>query len=148
MSFLIDTNVISELVKAKPNRNVLNWFAMIPDISLYISVLSLGEIRKGIESMPKGARKIKLQSWLEHELAAWFGDRVLTIDQAVAERWGKLQANLQRPLPIIDSLISATALHYDLALVTRNIKDFSNFDLEVINPWEFNHQEHVASSIE
>ena len=135
MSYLLDTNVLSELVRAKPNEAVLAWFSEVPDESLYISVLTIGEIRKGEEGLSDGKRKEKLRLWLEHELPEWFGGRVLDIDAAVAERWGRLQADAQRPIPAIDSLLAATALHHELRMVTRNNKDFDDAALEVINPW-------------
>ncbi len=137
MSYLLDTNVLSELVRVKPNKNVINWFKSIPNESLYISVLVLGEIRKGIEQVSDEHKKAKLRIWLEQELPAWFGNRIKSIDTEVADRWGRLQAEMKRPLPAIDSLIAATALHFDLTVVTRNQADFSYPSLMVINPWDF-----------
>ena len=135
MSYLLDTNVISELVRPKPAKIVMTWFENIPSEALHISVLTLGEIRKGVERMPDGARREKLRLWLEHELADWFGRRVLPVDIAVADRWGRLIAHMGRPVPSIDSLLAATALHHELRLVTRNQKDFDYPGLEVVNPW-------------
>lgn len=135
MSYLIDTNVISELARPKPSKAVLAWFDSIPAEALNISVLTLGEIRKGIEQMPEGARREKLRVWLEHDLIEWFGNRVLPIDIAVSDRWGRLVAQMGRPVPSIDSLLAATALHHELRMVTRNQKDFNYPGLEVINPW-------------
>ncbi|PIX53561.1 MAG: VapC toxin family PIN domain ribonuclease [Zetaproteobacteria bacterium CG_4_10_14_3_um_filter_54_28] len=136
MSYLLDTNVVSELVRARPAPAVVAWFDHVPDESLYISVLTLGEIRKGIESVADGKRKEALRVWLEHTLPDWFEDRMLVIDEAVAEQWGRLQAQAGRPLPAIDSLLAATAIQHDLRMVTRNDKDFSLPGLEVINPWQ------------
>ena len=135
MSYLVDTNVISELVRPKPAKAVLAWFENIPSEALHISVLTLGEIRKGVEQMPDGARREKLRLWLEHELLDWFGTRILLVDIPVADRWGRLVAQIGRPVPSIDSLLAATALHYELRLVTRNQKDFDYPGLEVVNPW-------------
>jgi predicted nucleic acid-binding protein len=135
MSYLLDTNVISELVRPKPAKAVLAWFENIPSEALHISVLTLGEIRKGVEQMPDGARREKLRLWLEHDLAGWFETRVLPIDIQVADCWGRLIAQMRRPVPSIDSLLAATALHHELRLVTRNQKDFDYSGLEVINPW-------------
>jgi hypothetical protein len=135
MSYLLDTNIISELVRPKPAKAVLAWFVNIPSEALHISVLTLGEIRKGVEQMPDGARREKLRLWLEHDLADWFETRVLPIDIQVADRWGRLIAQMGRPVPSIDSLLAATALHHELRLVTRNQKDFDYPGLEVINPW-------------
>lgn len=135
MSYLLDTNVISELVRPKPAKAVLVWFENIPSEALHISVLTLGEIRKGVERMPEGMRREKLRLWLDHDLTDWFSTRVLPVDVAVADRWGRLLAQVGRPLPSIDSLLAATALHHELRLVTRNQKDFNYHGLEVINPW-------------
>lgn len=136
MSYLIDTNVISELLKTKPKQSVLNWFNKIPDEEMFLSVITLGEIRKGVECVADTKRKEKLRLWLEHELPAWFHQRILPITIEVSDRWGRLTNEVKRPLPAIDSLIAATALHFDLALVTRNTKDFNYSALEIINPWE------------
>jgi len=93
MSYLIDTNVISETIKAKPNQKVLKWLDQIEPEHLYLSVLSLGEIRKGIELLDSKPKIQKLTIWLQQDLIQWFQDRVLTIDQAVADRWGRLQVS-------------------------------------------------------
>jgi len=136
VSYLIDTNVLSELVRPKPSPVVLAWFRDVPDDSLYISVLTIGEIRKGVESVAAATRREKLRVWLEHTLPDWFQERVLAIDEPVAECWGRLMAEVNRPVPAIDSLLAATALHHDLRMVTRNVLDFIFPELEVINPWE------------
>ncbi len=135
MNYLLDTNVISEIVSLKPSVKILKWFDVIPSNALYLSVLSLGEIRKGVEKVKLVNRKEELRHWLEHELTEWFRDRLLPIDQAVADKWGWLQSQLSRTMPAIDSLLAATALHYDLCIVTRNVQDFDCPFLEVINPW-------------
>lgn len=139
MKYLIDTNVISELVSPKPNRNVINWFNKIPSETVYLSVLTIGEIRKGIEKLNDSKRKQQLLPWLEHELPKMFDRRILSISVEVADRWGRLLSQTTRTLPAIDSLIAATALHHDMALVTRNITDYNSCqNLELINPWELN----------
>ena len=135
MSYLLDTNVILELVRPRLSKAVLAWFENIPSEALHISVLTLGEIRKDVERMPDEARREKLRLWLEQELAGWFGTRVLPVDIPVADRWGRLLARMGRPVPSIDSLLAATALHHELRLVTRNQKDFDFPGLEVVNPW-------------
>jgi len=136
MSYLLDTNIISETVRKTPNKAVIAWLDKVPGESLFVSVLTLGEIRKGIEALADARRKQLLRDWLEHELSNWFLGRVLSVDMAVAERWGRLLAEVRRPVPTIDSLLAATALHYDLQLVTRNANDFRYPGLEVINPFE------------
>ena len=136
MSYLIDTNVLSELRHREPDPGVVAWFEERPAVTLYISVLTLGEIRKGIEALGNSKRKLRLLDWLEIELSAFFAGRILPVDAAVAERWGRLLATVGRPLPAIDSLLAATALTHGLTLVTRNVDDFPHPDLEIINPWE------------
>lgn len=136
MSYLLDTNVISETIRREQNKLVIRWFEQIPAEALFVSVLTLGELRKGIERLADKKRKEKLRLWLEHELPAWFEGRVLPVNLAVAERWGRLLAEMGRPVPAIDSLLAATALHYELRLVTRNTGDFDYPGLEVINPWQ------------
>ncbi len=135
MSYLLDTNILSETVRRTPNKAVIAWLDLIPGEALFVSVLTLGEIRKGIESLSDVKRREKLRLWLEHELPSWFEDRVLPIDLAVAERWGRLLADMRRPVPTVDSLLAATALHHELRLVTRNAVDFKYPGLEVINPF-------------
>ncbi len=135
MSYLLDTNVVSEMVRARPSARVAAWVDAVPDVTLHLSVLSLGEIRKGVEALPNGARKEQLRLWLEQELSAWFEARLLPVDAGVADRWGRLLAELGRPVPAIDSLLAATARHHGLRLVTRNERDFRFPGLVVVNPW-------------
>lgn len=135
MSYLVDTNVISELTRSKPAPAVAAWFEEVADEALHLSVLTLAELRRGVEKLPAGKRKEKLRYWLEQVLPAWFGERLLPIDAEVADTWGSLQANAERTFPAIDSLIAATALHHHLRLVTRNTMDFDVAGLETINPW-------------
>ncbi|MHB8793235.1 MAG: PIN domain-containing protein [Thermoleophilia bacterium] len=136
MSYLLDTNVISETVRRSPEKAVIAWLKGVPGDALYVSVLTLGEVRKGIEGLKDQQRREKLRVWLEHDLPEWFEDRVLAIDLPVADRWGRLLASAGRPLPTTDSLLAATALHHELRLVTRNTGDFEFPGLEVIDPWE------------
>lgn len=136
MKYLIDTNVISELVKATPNNEVYLWFNSIPNSDLYLSVLTLGEIRKGVSKIQDASKREKIRIWLEYDLPTWFNGRILSIDIDIANRWGVLQNQCNKPLPTIDSLIAATALHFDLIMVTRNIQDFQYPGLEVLNPWK------------
>ena len=135
MSYLLDTNVLSELRRKTPNPAVSAWFATRPATSLYLSVLTLGELRKGIDGVKDAARRLALSDWLQTEMSMFFMGRVLGIDEHVADRWGQLVAAAGRPLPAIDSLLAATALVHGLSMVTRNAKDFEGLGLEVINPW-------------
>lgn len=136
MSYLVDTNVISELRRSAADPGVVAWFADRPATTLYLSVLTLGEIRKGIEALPNGKKRLVLRDWLEVDLPAFFAGRILLIDAPVVDRWGRLLARVRRPVPAIDSLIAATALQHGLALVTRNETDFKFPELDVINPWQ------------
>jgi len=135
VNYLLDTNVISELKRPKPNENVVNWFSEKEADSLYLSVLTLGEIRKGIEKMTDGQRKNALLIWLEKDIPLWFDSRLLNIDVETADCLGKLQAQANRPLPAIDSLLAATAIRHDLCLVTRNVGDFDYPNLKISNLW-------------
>ena len=137
--FLLDTNCISELVRNQPEPRVLDWMEAADESLLYLSVLTLGEIRKGVARRPQGKRRTHLESWLEMELQARFSGRILSIDKAVADRWGVLAAGAKRAarsLSAIDGLLAATALHYGLTLVSRNISDFASTQVPVLNPWE------------
>ena len=136
MSFLVDTNVLSELVRPRADERVAEWVRSAPVAGLFVSVLTLGEIRNGAERLPGGLRKERLRLWLERDVATLFQGRVLPIDSAVADRWGRLLAAARRTLPAIDSLIAATALVHGLRLVTRNRADYSFPGLEVLDPWE------------
>ncbi len=136
MSYLIDTNVLSELRRKQPDPQVVAWMQARPGSVLFLSVLTLGEIRKGIERVEDGARKQALLDWLEVELPQYFVGRLLEIDAHTADRWGRVMASASRPLPAIDGLLAATALQHDLTLVTRNTKDFVGLGVRLINPWE------------
>jgi len=135
LSYLLDTNILSELRRRQPNPGVVEWFSARPATTLYLSVLTMGELRKGIEALPMSERRLKLLDWLETELPAFFSGRILTVDQAIADRWGRLQVETQRPVPAIDSLLAATALQHGFRMVTRNVRDFLYPGLDVINPW-------------
>jgi predicted nucleic acid-binding protein len=134
--WLVDTNVISELRRRDPDANVRAWFAQRPATELYLSVLTLGEIRNGVEALTDSGRRTVLSEWLERELPVFFAARLLPIDAGVAHQWGQLLAEAGRSLPAIDSLLAATALHHNLVLVTRNLKDFAGLPVQVLNPWE------------
>jgi predicted nucleic acid-binding protein len=136
VSWLIDTNALSELKKRRPHPGVAAWFAARPAASLHLSVLTLGELRKGIDAMPEGDRRTAFAAWLDVEVPAYFAGRILDIDAHTADRWGRLCAEARRPLPAIDSLLAATALVHGLTLVTRNLSDFYLPPLRVFNPWD------------
>ena len=136
MSYLLDTNVISEPWSKRPNPKVKAWLQKTPNHLLYLSVLSLGEIRRGVEKLQPGEKKTELMTWLEQQVPAWFDNRLLPIDHDVADRWGHLLALAQRSLPVVDSLLAATALKFNLTMVTRNVQDFDVSGLRVLNPWD------------
>ena len=132
---MLDTNVLSELVKARPEKRVIEWIATIPDEALYVNVLALGELRHGVERLPAGARRERLRLWLENDLTDWFGPRVIAISAEVAAQWGRITASASRTLAVIDALTAATALAHNLRVVTRNVRDFEGTGVEIINPW-------------
>jgi predicted nucleic acid-binding protein len=135
LSYLLDTKVLSELRRREPDVHVVRWLDLRPPSTLFLSVLTLGELRKGVEALPASARKQALGDWLAVELPAYFGGRILPIDARVADRWGRLVAQAGRAVPAIDSLLAATALTHGLTLVTRNVRDFQHPGLDVIDPW-------------
>ena len=135
MNYLIDTNAISELKRKRPEPSVLAWVSERPAASLYLSVISLGEIRKGVESVTDIRKKSQLLDWLENDLHNFFADRILPIDASTADRWGVLLANTKRPIPAIDSLLAATASTHNLTFVTRNTKDLQGLEIPLLNPW-------------
>ena len=135
MSFLIDTCALSELLKPRPSRRVSEWFLKTPQTSMFLSVLTLGEIRKGTMMLEEGRRRTRLNVWLETELPAWAEDRILPVDAEVADTWGRLMAGPER-IPAVDGLIAATALRHRLIVVTRNEADFVATGVELLNPWK------------
>ena len=139
MKYLLDTCVISELVAKQPNPRVLNWIDSIDADGVYISVITVGEITKGIEKLPNSKRRRELSDWLENELLIRFQDNLIELDVNILIQWGKLNARLEirgRRTPAIDSLIAATALEHEFILVTRNESDFVGTGVEILNPWE------------
>ncbi|HJP90453.1 MAG TPA: type II toxin-antitoxin system VapC family toxin [Pyrinomonadaceae bacterium] len=136
--FLLDTNIISELIKPKPQVNVTEWIEGTDESLLYLSVLTLGEIRRGIAALPQSRRRVTLEAWLDKNLRTRFESRILVIDQEVADRWGLLTAaarNTGIVLPVIDGLLAATALEHNLTLVTRDTGQIPSMGVAVFNPW-------------
>ena len=137
---LLDTNVISEYSRVKPpNERVRKWVDARDEKSLFLSVLALGEIRKGASLLAPGNKRNQLEAWLETDLPLRFENRLLPINAAIAELWGAMAAEAQLKgiaLAVIDGLVAATAKHHELAVVTRNVKDFTGWGALVINPWE------------
>ncbi len=138
MNYLLDTNVISETIRPQPNINVYRWFKNLPSESLFISVLTLGEIRRGIEKLEDGKKKRQLILWIEEEIPCWFSENIVPIDREIAERWGYMTVPMRQHhhLTAIDTLLAATALTRNLKIVTRNVKDFDIPGLAVFNPFE------------
>jgi toxin FitB len=145
MTYLLDTCVISELVAKQPNQQVLDWLdAQVPE-TLYLSVITIGEIAKGISKITASKHKESLTTWLNETLPNRFQQRILNIDVPTMLLWGNLVGQLEqngRPLPLMDSLIAALAkpaegiaIHNSLSLVTRNEKDFAGTGVVIVNPW-------------
>jgi toxin FitB len=136
--FLLDTNLISELVSPRPEPSVLEWMEAADESLLYLSVLTLGEIRKGAEALAPSKRRMRLEAWLEVELRARFRGRILPIDELVSDRWGVISTEAKRrgkPLPVIDGLLAATAIAHNLTVVSRNTGDFAAAAVRALNPW-------------
>ena len=134
MAYLLDTNVISEPMRAKPNMKIVRWLDELE--SAHVSVLTFGELRKGIDGAKDEVRRSRLEAWLERELVARFAQRTHAVDTRIADRWGRLVASAARPLPVVDSLLAATALTHDLILATRNVHDFADIaGLRLYDPW-------------
>ena len=137
--YLLDTNVISELMKARPARSVADWIVSTPEELMHLSVITIGEIRKGIDLLDEDEPKRgALQSWLDHDLRVRFAGRLLSFDEWVAERWGQIEALAKRQrvtLPTIDAQLAATALHHGLTFVTRNTADVRLTGVPLFNPW-------------
>ena len=139
--FLLDTNVISELIKPRPEANVTAWIESTDESLLSLSVLTLGEIRRGIAILPQSRRRASLEAWLDKDLRERFENRILAIDHEVADRWGLLTAvarNSGLVLPVIDGLLAATALEHNLTLVTRDTGRIPSMGVALFNPWEKN----------
>ncbi len=139
MNFLLDTNVVSEWVKPRPDAGVVAWLAEVDEDRVFISVVTLAELRHGIERMAAGTRRSRLETWLTDELTSRFEARVLSIDADIANLWGRITARGQaegRSVGPMDAFIAATAEQHDLALVTRNVSDFESLGVRLVNPWD------------
>jgi toxin FitB len=138
VNFLLDTNVVSEWAKPRPDPGVVEWLANADEDRLFLSVATLAELRYGIERMPTGRKSTQLREWLEMELTGRFEGRVVAIDEAVAATWGILLAKADaagRPMGSMDGFLAATAVVHQMMLVTRNEMDFSAAGIKTINPW-------------
>jgi len=139
MNYLLDTNVISELISRQPNKRVVEWLDRLDPNTIYLSVITIGEIRKGIEKLPASKRRDKVREWLEADLLLRFQGRILNITTEVMLIWGELTGRLEkegRRITAIDSLIAAIALQGNYHLVTRNEHDFQHTGVKIINPWK------------
>lgn len=138
MSFLLDTNVVSEWTKPRPNKGLITWLEQVDEGSVFLSVLTLAELRHGIERLAVGRRRRQLHGWLRDELPLRFESRILPVSVQIADEWGKVIARCEargRALGAMDGLIAATASVHGLTLVTRNIRDFESALKSLINPW-------------
>ncbi len=138
MNYLLDTSAVSEVIKPQPDSAVIEWMAQADEEALYLSVLTIGELEKGIAKLADGRRRTRLQAWVRRDLVARFAGRLLPVDLLVADRWGALTGESERkglPLPVLDSLIAATCLVHGLTAVTRNRTDFERCGVECFSPW-------------
>lgn len=138
MNYLLDTNVLSEVRKPQPDRQVLEWLDQVDEDRTYLSVITLGEIARGVALLDDGRRKAALAEWLAEDLPSRFSGRVIPVDLKISLTWGRLMAEAKVrgiSLPTMDGWIAATATVHDLTLVTRNTKDFRGTGLQLLDPW-------------
>lgn len=138
MTYLLDTNIVSEWIKPQPALGVIKWLAEADEDRVFLSVVTLAELRYGIERMPDGERRRRLHVWLKDELPVRFEGRILPVDRPVAEAWGQLLARSRavgRTIAIMDGFLSATAEVHQMTMVTRNVSDFSDLRHPIVNPW-------------
>ena len=138
MNFLLDTNLVSEWTKPRPNLGVVRWLADADEDRVFISVVTIAELRHGVERLAIGRRRKRLNEWIEGELLFRFDERILPIDAATADAWGRIVAHregLGRPIGTMDAFIAATAQVHKLTLATRNQTDFQASVAAVVNPW-------------
>lgn len=137
--FLLDTNIPSELIRTRPEPRVANWVYARDEQSLFLSVVSIGELRRGFVVLPASKRCTELEQWFENDLVPRFRGRILPVSLPIADRWGHLGGECQlrgTPLNTADGMIAAKALEHDLTVVTRNLKDFAGLGVAVLNPWD------------
>ena len=136
--FLLDTNVVSDLAKIQPNQGLLKWMDVVDETTLFLSVLTIGELRIGVTMQRDEKRRNALEMWLSSDLVPRFEGRILAFDLGVADVWGRMEGRARLgsgKLPVVDSLLAATAVHHGLTLVTNNETDFSRTGVAVVNPW-------------
>ncbi len=136
--YLLDTNVVSELVKPSPDARVAAWIRATEETVLHLSVLTFAEIRFGIEKLPQGTRRERLRRWMDTDLADRFEGRILGVDRAIAELWGVIMARgfaVSVRLPVMDTLLAATAEYHGMTMATRNIRDFARAGVATLDPW-------------
>jgi predicted nucleic acid-binding protein len=139
MRFLLDTCVISEIISPNPSKKVIEWIKNEDENNFFISVLTFGELHKGIEKLVESKRKEELHDWVENDLRERFSNRTINIDLQVAMLWGKIQGIAEkngRPIPAVDALIAATGIAHHLTVVTRNTADMQESGVPLLNPWE------------
>ncbi len=139
MSFLIDTCCISELTKKQPDRNVVSWFSSHDETEMYLSVITFGELIKGVEKLSASKKKAELNQWINYDLKQRFRNRILDISMIEVKKWGEILAvceNKGTPVPAIDALIASTALVHDLTVLTRNVNDMQPSGVDIVNPWK------------
>jgi predicted nucleic acid-binding protein len=138
LNFLLDTNVVSEWTKARPDPGVVQWLDAADEDRVFVSVVTLAELRRGVTRLRDGTRRRLLEQWLGHEVIARFASRIIPVDDAIADCWGRIIADREasgRPMSVMDGLIAATAEYHDLTLVTRNSSDFDPLRNRLLNPW-------------
>lgn len=139
MTYLLDTCIISEVTRPRPSAAVVDWLGAQEEIGLYLSVLTIGEITKGIVKLDDSRKRARLGRWLQQDLLTRFSGRLLEIDRQVSERWGSISAETEkvgRKIPVIDGLIAATAIENGMTLVTRNTVDMSATGADLLDPWD------------
>ena len=137
--YSLDTNIPSEFSRDRPEPCVVQWLKTQPVTMLFLSAVTIGEIRRGLIMLPQGLRRTELETWFQTGLLIWFRNRILPVTHAIADRWGVLDGQCQlkgTPLNTADGMIAATAIEHELTVVTRNVKDFTGLGVEVFNPWD------------